>query len=444
VDRIGVVGTSHRSTSITELEAATLPATFAEEHLQRLAQLAGFTELVYLGTCNRSEFYYSAETKLHTDSMLFHLRSSLADLTNGACQLPTGDGLNVLHGSKAARHLFHVCSALDSMMVGEAQITGQTKAAYETSQALGLVGGPLDQTFQEAFHVAKRVRSETELTRRPVSLVTLVERTLHEHLAATTAPVLLLGAGEMAQQALRLIRTAENDRQVLLANRSLENAQTVAHSDAATTPLDLGKTLAAPPTASTIITATAADQLLVDASLVAAVRDQLPSTEQLLLIDLAMPANIDPTAGELGGVTLLGIEQMRAEAEHNRQLRLKEMGLCEQLVEHQLVMLRRKLLNRNLSPAATTLQHALQEVADKALQHALSKELAHLGPDDHEALRRMVRSLVKRSVQVPLRGLKGAAWHHSSTIIASFVRGIRNDYIPPTPPAMKTTEPEHE
>ena len=183
MDRIGVVGTSYRTTDVNTLSTAALPAGFPDESLVELARLSGFSEMVYLGTCNRVEFYFRGETRIHTNSLLFHLRRSLADLTGGACQLPDDDHLYVQFGREAVRHLFRVTAALDSMMVGEAQIAGQAKEAHERAHGAMLLGGILDQTFHEAFHLAKRIRTETELARRPVSLVTLVERLLHDHLA---------------------------------------------------------------------------------------------------------------------------------------------------------------------------------------------------------------------------------------------------------------------
>ena len=189
MDYIGVVGSSYRTASLEELAAATLPADSHPDRLRELARLSGFSELVYLGTCNRVEFYFRGESRIHTKELLFHLRHSLADLTGGACQLPDDDKLYVEFGRAAVRHLFRVISALDSMMVGEAQINGQVKDAHQRAHDSGLLGGILDQTFHEAFHLAKRIRSETELARRPVSLVTLVERTIHDHLAG------VVGAG---------------------------------------------------------------------------------------------------------------------------------------------------------------------------------------------------------------------------------------------------------
>jgi glutamyl-tRNA reductase len=427
MDNIGVVGTSYRTTSVEALADAALPSDFSTEHLIELAHLAGFSEFVYLGTCNRVEFYFRGENRIHTNPLLFHLRRSLADLTEGRCTLPEDDLLYVHFGTSAVRHLFRVTSALDSMMVGEAQITGQAKQAHEQAHELGLLGGILDQTFHEAFHLAKRVRSETEVARRPVSLVTLVDRTLHDHLAATSTPALILGAGEMARQSLRLIRKGDRHRRVVVANRTPEKAESVVQDDAAAGALPLESVLLEPPRVGLVVAATSADTPILFQDHVRSILSQLPNDEGLLLVDLAMPPNIDPQARDIGGVTLHGIEEMRAEAERNRQLRLAEMDRCEGLVEHQLMILRRRLLDRALSPVAKNIHQSFREMAERALDHSLSKDLSHLDEDDRRAVERMAQGLVKRLVQVPLRGLKGAAWHHSSAVISGFIKGLEGE-----------------
>lgn len=424
MDRIGVVGASYRTVPVETLAAASLPGDFPRENLVELARLAGFSELVYLGTCNRVEFYFRGETRIHTNPLLFHLRRSLTDLTEGRCQLPDDDGLYVHFGRSAVRHLFRVTSALDSMMVGEAQIAGQAKEAHEIAHQSGLLGGILDQTFHEAFHLAKRIRTETELTRRPVSLVTLVERTLHEHLALSDGPVLILGAGEMARQALRLVRTGDPERRVIVANRTPARALEMVADDSNAATVDLQVALETPPAVGTIIAVTSSREALLDRPRIASVRDRLPKGQELLVIDLAMPPNIDPSAGALARVTVHGIDEMHEAAEINRQRRLEEMDRCEKLVEHQLGILRRHLFDRALSPAARSLQKSYVEMADRAVRHSLNKELAHLGDGDRKAVERLARGLAKRMVQVPLKGLKGAAWHHSSAVIDGFMKGL--------------------
>jgi len=427
LDRIGIVGTSYRTTHIDELAAAALPADFEHGQLVELARLAGFSELVYLGTCNRVEFYFRGETRIHTNPLLFHLRRSLADLTDGSTQLPEDDRLYVHFGPAAVRHLFRVTSALDSMMVGEAQIAGQAKEAHERAHNINLLGGILDQTFHEAFHLAKRIRTETELTRRPVSLVTLVERRLHDHLEKSSAPVLILGAGEMASQALRLIRNTDSGRRVLIANRTPERARELADGDPNTEALFMDATLANPPGVGLVVAATSSDEIMLTRAQVKSLRSQLDDGEPLLLVDLAMPPNLDPASRTIAGVELHGIEEMREEAETNRQLRLAEMDRCERMVDHQIETLRRHLLDRALSPAAQSLHQSFQEVADRAVRHSLGKDLAHLEAKDRKAVERLARGLVRRLVQVPVRGLKGAAWHHSSAVIDGFIKGLGGD-----------------
>ena len=211
-----------------------------------------------------------------------------------------------------------------------------------------------------------------------MSLVTLVERILQDHLGSTSAPVLILGAGEMSRQTLRLIRAADRDRRVVVANRTPEHAEAVVNGDPAAAALPLGAIFREPPQAGAVIAATAADHPIVSRDLVTSMRSELPHAEPLLLVDLAMPPNIDPAARRVEGVVLHGIEEMRAEADHNRQLRLAELDRCESMVEHQLVILRRRMLDRALSPVAQDLQRSFDEVARRALRHVLAKDLSHL------------------------------------------------------------------
>jgi glutamyl-tRNA reductase len=313
------------------------------------------------------------------------------------------------------------------MMVGEAQIAGQAKEAHERAHNIKLLGGILDQTFHEAFHLAKRIRTETELTRRPVSLVTLVERRLNDHLESTSAPALILGAGEMAAQALRLIRNVDPDRHVLVANRTQERARDLVAGDPNAEAIFMEATLATPPAVGLVVAATSSDQIMLRREQVETLRSQLDDEERMLLVDLAMPPNLDPDSRAIRGVDLHGIEEMRDEAEHNRGLRMAEMDRCEKLVDHQLETLRRHLLDRALSPAAQSMRRDFGKVADRAVRHSLGKELAHLSEEDREAVEHMASDLVKRLVQVPLRGLKGAAWHHSSAVIDGFLKGLKGD-----------------
>ncbi len=424
MERIGVVGVSYRTTKVESLAAAALPPETGAGELGELARLAGFSEMVYLATCNRVEFYFRAQAHNHDESILFHLRRTIADLTGGASQLPCEDELYLLRGMDAARHLFRVTAALDSMMVGEAQIAGQVKKAHETAHEAGILGGLLDQTFHESFHLAKRIRNETELTLRPVSLVTLVQRKMESHLAASSAAVLILGAGEMAGQCLRMVRSIDAGRHVLVGNRTPERAAELVDGDPMAWSLPLDSVALEPPVVGLVLAATSAEEPILSPAQVATIRRGLPADEPLLIVDLALPPNVDPGARSLDGVELVGIEEMREEAEANRERRLAEMERCEELVDHQLVILRRRVLDRSLSPVARNLHSSFDDLARRAVEQTMQHDLAHLPPEDRETVERMTRTLVKRLVQVPLRGLKGAAWEHSASVLDSFLRGL--------------------
>lgn len=201
----------------------------------------------------------------------------------------------------------------------------------------------------------------------------------------------------------------------------------MAQGDPAVSTMSLEEATTSPPPVGTILAVTSSHEALLDRSRVAAVRNSLPEGQELLVVDLAMPPNVSAEAGSLARVTLHGIEEMREEAEINRQRRLEEMDRCEKLVEHQLATLRGHLLDRALSPAARSIQRSFSEMADRAVRHSFGKELAHLSAADREAVEQMAAGLVRRLVQVPLKGLKGAAINHSSAVIDGFISGLENN-----------------
>jgi glutamyl-tRNA reductase len=118
---------------------------------------------------------------------------------------------------------------------------------------------------------------------------------------------------------------------------------------------------------------------------------------------------------------------MRAEAERNRQLRSAEVDRCEALLEHQLEVLRRRIIDRELSPVARGLQSSFRELAVRSVAYALEHDLSHLDPADRAAVERLAADLGERMVQVPLRGLRRAAWNHSSAVIRNFILGLEDE-----------------
>jgi len=195
--RLGLVGVSIHDAPLELLSALTIPRAERDGVLKDLARSCGFSELVYLNTCNRVEFVFQTieEQPLHSSRnriLDFFFRDSA-----GVQFQP--ENFHVAGGIETARHLFTVASALDSLVIGEAQILGQVKEAYTEAERIGLVGDELKRQFQAAFHCAKKVRRETEIGTKRVSMVSLAEECIREFVSRIGTPrVALVGVGAMA------------------------------------------------------------------------------------------------------------------------------------------------------------------------------------------------------------------------------------------------------
>ena len=325
---------------------------------------------------------------------------------------PTTTHLYVQFGRSAVRHLFRVTSALDSMMVGEAQIAGQAKEAHERAHAAGLLGGILDQTFHEAFHLAKRIRTETELARRPVSLVTLVERTLHDHLAATSTPVLILGAGEMAAPDAA---PDPHRRPAPAGDRRQSDARAgprpwCAGDPAAGAPAPRLDPAPTRPGSALVVAATSSERRF--SSRAARGRDPRPAAgrrEPLLLVDLGHAAQRRPGGRRASpGSRCTASRRCAPRPSATASSGWPRWTAARRWSSTSSTILRRRLLDRALSPVARGLHESFREVAERALRHALTKDLAHLDEADRAAVEQDgPGSMIKRLVQVPLRGLQG-------------------------------------
>ncbi len=410
--RYVVVGCSQGSASAAEIGRAQIPADAAARVLPLLKAELGAQELVYLATCHRTEFYLAYEGPLCAGRLLMALASALPRLTDGACSLPEVERCVAENDHSAARHLFRVAAALDSMMPGDNQILGQVKDAFRLASDLGLAGPRLSALFTQAFRAAKRVRTETGLSRHPVSLLSLAERRLGRRLAGASGPVAVVGAGGMAELAVELVRKLDPGRGVVVFNRGRQRGEALAAScGGAYRPLESlgegGDAFAA------VIAAVAAPAPVIGRELAA----RLAPT---LLLDLGTPPNADPACSAVAGVEHVDQAALQSEADTNRAVRHTEIAQAEGIVEEQLRELAYEVMEVELSPVARHLVATFREVA--------RSELARMadGPNavPLERLDETVDRLSQRLVRVPLRGLREVAWQHSPAVLAVFLAAV--------------------
>ncbi len=411
--RYAAIGCNHTTAAPAEVGRAQVPAEGLDELLPRMKQLLGVQEMVYLATCHRTEWYFSYDGEQCPGRLLMALTSALPELTGGTSALPEHGRCLALGGRDAALHLFRVGCALDSLMVGDNQILGQVKGAFRRASTLGLTGPLTTALFTQAFRAAKRVRTETSLSRGAVSLVSLAERCIQARLAADPGSVAVVGAGKTATLAAGLVRSLDGARRIVVFNRGPERGEALAaHLDGEFRPLGtLG--VGADRYAAVIVGASAPEPL---------VGPELASRlAPTLLVDLGMPPAVDPACDGVAGIERVDQRALRQVAEANRSGRHAEIGRAEEIVEEQLRELAYEVMEVELSPVAHRLLADFREVLRVELER-----VADRSPSDRAVeIDAAVERLCQRLVRVPLRGLREVAWQHTSEVLSTFLAAVQ-------------------
>lgn len=326
-------GVSHQTASVEERERLALNVKERTACLDRMQMLLPGAEVVVLSTCNRVEFHVAAATELHP--LRNALRTILSEL--GKPGDVWGRHEVVFEGSEAVRHVFSVASGLQSMVVGETEILGQIKDAYEEARLHGATGRYLNRLFQTAFAAAKDARTHTSISRGSVSVgsvaVELAER-IFGQLEETR--VMILGAGDTSERVLRTL-AAKKVKSVMVSNRSFNRAVALAESVGGEAH-HWESWNALLPEMDIIISSTAAPHHVLK-------REDLESCMEsrgwapLFLIDLAVPRDIDPGAALIESVYLYDIDDLQSIAQANLKEREVEVSRCRQLLrKHEMAL----------------------------------------------------------------------------------------------------------
>ncbi len=290
-------------------------------------------EIVLLSTCNRVEIYGT------TRQATGHIKSLLQLLCAEPRELD--DYIYVREDADAVRHLLRVAPGLDSLVLGETEITGQIKNAYEIARNAGLTGRVLNRLFQRAFQATKEIRSRTAIGRGAVSIksaaVELVEKTLGD---LSRQSIMVIGAGQMAECCVRSL-VKKGARSILIANRSFDRAIDLAVQCGGQA-VCLGDCLFEMPDVDVVIAATSSPESLLtrdDADNLMRSRHHRP----LLLIDLSVPRNIDPAVRGLEHVALYNIDDLEAAAREAVRNREGELAACHQIIDTHVAALVEKL-----------------------------------------------------------------------------------------------------
>ncbi len=395
--RLFVLGINHQTAPVSLRERVAFGAEALPRALASLRALPEVREVALLSTCNRTELYALGEDDGRA------LADWLASHPDDAGDLHAY--LYRHQDADAVRHLFRVATGLDSLVLGEPQILGQVKEAWAAARAAGSLGGQLDRLFQQAFATAKRARTDTRIGANPVSVASAAVRLAQESFARLTdSTVLLIGAGETIELAARHLSEGKVKR-LLVANRTLAHAQELAsrHGGVALPLAELDKHLGE---ADIVLSATASREPVLHRTQVASALAQRRH-RPMLLLDLAVPRDIETDVATLDDVFLYTVDDLERAIEDNRRSRREAAEAAEAIIELQTARFMESLR------AAT--RHAplkrLRAHGERARDEALAKARAQLasGRDPQEVLELLANTLTNRLLHAPTAALREAA-----------------------------------
>lgn len=400
---IVVVGISHRTAPIDVRERFALPEGAVSDFLRELLERPEVREAFVVSTCNRIEIVAAG-----LDGSTEALERAALACREALCA--RGESIDrylyMYMGAGAVNHLFRVASSLDSLVLGEPQILGQLKQAFERARLAGSLGPVLHRTFPRALRTAKRVRNETAIGAGQVSVPTVavdLARQIFGELPGRQ--VVLIGSGEMGRTVARLFRDAGAELTVFTRRR--EAAESLAREVRGT-----GRTVEELPEglvqADIVVSSTSAPHHVVSEGMLQSVR-KARRGRSLFLIDLAVPRDVEPTVGRLESVFLYNIDDLAHVVEESRTGRLREAQQAERILEEEARGFERWVDAEQATPVIKALRARLRSALELELERSLRGRLRDLGPEQRAALAKMLDAALNRMLHNPTQRLREEA-----------------------------------
>jgi glutamyl-tRNA reductase len=393
------VSVSQPEASVDDIAAAAEPD--VQARLSDLLGRSGVDEAFLLQTCNRTEAYVVTESPKQG-------RTALFDLTDG---VSPGVARWLSH-EESLRHLLRVAAGLESLALGEDQILGQVRRAFEDAKAAGAVGGLLDDAITKAIHVGERARTETAINEGVLSLGSAAVRLADAETGVAGARAVVVGAGEMGRLAAKALAAADVG-ELVVANRTVENAAAVASNvDVAAEPVPLSELQGVAADASVIITATGSQEYVLDPA-------DLAGAGETAVVDIAQPRDVDPAVDELEGVSVHDIDALESVTERTKEKRRAAAAEVEAMIDRELDRLVEAFKRKRADEAISAMYESAETLKERELETAFSKLEAHgdLNDRQREAVSALADTLVGQLLAAPTKSLREAAAEDDWTTI---------------------------
>lgn len=426
MDHIGVVGLSWRQGGPEQIARFTRPPEERVATLRALASALDVDEAVYLATCNRVEVAFA----VHDGHSVGDRRRAVFEVLTGSTP-EVGEAersLRAWSGEGAVEHLLLVAAGLDSAQLGETEIAGQVREALTDARNAGLAGKRLGGLFDSALKISRRVRGGTALGEGRTSLAEIALDPVREAYEGSGSPIALIGVSAMTERCA--ISLSELGAPLVIINRSLDRAEDLcARLGSTARARSLADFRQAPEAVSALISATGSPTVVLDRNDLARLLKTCAGIPTPLLVDFAIPPDLDPRDAQALGLVRLGMDEITERAAAGQTHKASEAAQARELIDEALDRLRSQLGRARLNTAVAALQANYQAAAGESLEKLLRQELSGIGESERNALRRWTETLARRFAHLPSRGLRELADHDGSEAVRAFFAAAGADFL---------------
>ena len=407
LDHLKVIAFTHKTLPFELVGKLHLDPDRRESELKKLKETLGLEELLYLSTCNRVEFVcVCGDKNVGASDLLNVLEFNLS--TEEKEQLVQSAEIHL--SDDTVKHLFKVSASLDSMVIGEREIITQVRKAFEECRSYGLTGDLIRLLMRKTIETAKTIFTETAVFRKPVSVVSLAFHKLRDLNMPTDSRVCMIGAGK-TNRAMAKFLAKHGYENILIFNRTIDRAEKLA-SETGAKALPLAELAGYNKGFDVLITCTSSESPIITKELFESLL--AGETDRKVLIDLAIPGDIDPEALELTNkVHHINISELKIIADQNLAERAKEIEKCEEIIDHNLINFHDTYREREIELAMREIPRKVKEIKQLAINEVYARELQDLNPESREVLDKIVNYLEKKYISVPMKMAKEVILGHT-------------------------------
>lgn len=397
--KVFIVGLNHKIADVDVREKLAFNGPKLEEGLIRFKELPEVQEAMILSTCNRVELYANVRDAVKASESIKTFLSEFHNINRGSLD----NALYMYDDINAVRHIFRVASSLESMVIGEPQILGQLKDAFELALKKKTTGILLNRLMKKAISVAKRVRTETRIAENAVSIsFAAVELAKKIFTDFSKKVFMLLGAGEMAElAAMHLI--SNGVKEVIVSNRTYERACELA-KEFNGRPVKFDEFIQEMVRADIVICSTgSSDYVLTKSHMQKVMKER--KQRQIFIIDISVPRNIDPQINDLDNVYLYNIDDLQGVVDANRFERRKEAEKAEEIIGEEVETFLKWQSSLDSVPTIVALREKAEEIKKEELDKLLNK-IPEIGEKEKKAIEYMATAIINKLIHPPTAALK--------------------------------------